>query len=68
MLNDMSYACRVRGRCAERDVEDFIIILRRDQHHAGSALFMAKKIPLRMYIGKVLCKDVFVCAGFDYLR
>jgi hypothetical protein len=29
---------------------------------------MAKKAALRMDIGKVLGKDMFVCAGFDYLR
>ena len=42
MLEDVGYAGAVGRRGTERDVEYFVVILRLEKQHAGSAFVVAK--------------------------
>ena len=62
VLNDMRHARRILGRCAECDIEYFIVILRRDQGDPGTCLFVPEQHAVTSCVPKkfMLQKFVFV--------
>ena len=67
VLHDVGNACRIAGRRPECNVEHFVVILCRNQHDPGSALFMAEKPSFRVDILQVLMENEFILSSFNDL-
>ena len=67
MLNDVGDAGRVGGRGSECDVEHLVVVGVRDEHHAGTALPVGKKEPLRVDVGEFFVQDFFIGTVFNVL-